>query len=197
MDFLVRADQNLFLLINGLPHGPFPDYFFLLISQSIWLVWPAFFVYILSFIFVHKKNAGRGFVFLVLATLSGFILNTYGFKDFFHRDRPFVSLSETILVQKDLTDFSFPSGHAFSVALLATLFIRRRRIFRPLSVYALLVGFSRVYLGAHYPLDVLSGFAFGIIYGVSVDHFYGRFLEEEEFHILKHHIPSDGQFPPA
>lgn len=190
MEFLANLDTNLYLLINHLPHPQLLNVIMLLISKSVIVAWAIFFFYILGFIFIHKKNAGRGFIFLIVATLSGFVINSYGFKDFFHRPRPFLTIPSVITVQTGLSDYSFPSGHAFSVALLATIFIRRRRIFWPLSIYTLLVGFSRIYLGVHYPLDVLAGFAFGIVYGLSVNHFYERFLQEGEFHILKHRLKS-------
>ena len=188
MEFLSGLDHGLFLLINSLPHPAAANGVFFLISQSVWLAWAAFFVYVFGLILVHKKNAGRGFAFLILATLSGFVLNTYGFKDFFRRSRPFVSISSAIIIEKGLSDYAFPSSHAFSVALLATLFIRKKNVFKWLALYALVVGFSRIYLGVHFPFDVLAGFAFGLVYGLSVNHFYERFLEKEEFHMLKHHV---------
>ena len=190
MAVLLALDQYLFLLVNHLPHSSITDNFFRLVSDINPLIWLLFFLYIFGLVVIHKKNAGRGFVFLVLATLSGFGLNTLGFKEFFHRPRPFISLEGVVLIQRGLTDYSFPSGHAFSAALLATIFIRRPNILQPLLVYAILVGFSRVYLGVHFPSDVLGGFAFGYLYGLSVNHFYERFLEKEEFHILKHHVES-------
>lgn len=187
MGFLLQIDQSLFLWLNHLPHSPFLDEAFLLLSDSVRWFWLFFFVYIFALILIHKKNAGRGFLFLTVATLSGFVTNSFGLKDFFERPRPFVGLPETVLVEEGLTDYSFPSGHAFSAALLAALFLRRKKIFYPLSLYVLLVGFSRIYLGVHFPLDVLGGYVFGLLYGLSVNHFYERFLEEDEFHILKHH----------
>lgn len=188
MEFLVSLDTNLYLLINHLPHPQFLNTLMLLISKSVIVAWAIFFFYIFGFIFIHKKNAGRGFIFLIVATLSGFVINSYGFKDFFHRSRPFLTTPSAIIVQTGLSDYSFPSGHAFSAALLATLFIRKRKIFLFLSTYVLMIGFSRIYLGVHYPLDIVGGYLFGFIYGLSVNHFYEKFLSEEEFHILKHHV---------
>mgnify|MGYP001614022661 CR=1 FL=1 len=188
MELLANLDTNLYLLINHLPHPQLLNTVMLLISKSVIVAWAIFFLYIFGLIFIHKKNAGRGFIFLIVATLSGFIINSYGFKDLFHRPRPFLTIPSAIVIQKGMTDYSFPSGHAFSVALLVVLFIRKRNIFLFVSFYALLVGFSRIYLGVHYPLDVVGGYLFGFIYGLSVNHFYERFLSGEEFHILKHHV---------
>lgn len=187
MEFLTSLDTNLYILIDHLPHPQLLNTFMLLISKSVIVAWAIFFLYVFGLIFIHKKNAGRGLIFLIVATLSGFVINSYGLKDVFHRARPFLTVPSAIVLQKE-TDYSFPSGHAFSAALLATLFIRKRKVFLFLSAYVLLVGFSRIYLGVHYPLDVLGGYAFGFIYGLAVNHFYERFLEEEEFHILKHHV---------
>jgi len=188
MGLILDFDRSFFLLVNQLPHWPLIDAIMLFISKSVIVAWAVFFLYIFTLIFIHKKNAGRGFIFLIIATLSGFVINSYGFKDFFHRRRPFLAIPFAVVVQNGMTDYSFPSGHAFSVALLATLFIRKRNIFLVVGLYALLVGFSRIYLGVHYPLDVIGGYLFGFIYGLSVNHFYEKFLSEEEFHILKHRV---------
>lgn len=188
MEFLANLDTNLYLLINHLPHPQLLNVIMLLISKSVIVAWAIFFFYIFGFIFIHKKNAGRGFIFLIVATLSGFVINSYGLKDLFNRPRPFLTIPSAIIVQTGLSDYSFPSGHAFSVALLSTLFLRKKSIFLFVGLYTLLVGFSRIYLGVHYPLDVIGGYLFGFIYGLSVNHFYERFLSEEEFHILKHHV---------
>jgi membrane-associated phospholipid phosphatase len=62
------------------------------------------------------------------------------------------------------TDYSFPSNHATIAGAAATaLLIIDRRLGIVASVIALLIGFSRVYLGAHYPHDVLAGFGVGAV----------------------------------
>lgn len=64
------------------------------------------------------------------------------------------------------TDFSFPSGHtgaAFAAA--GALFFRRNRLWLPVSILAVLIAFSRLYLYVHYPTDVLAGALLGIMAG--------------------------------
>lgn len=105
-------------------------------------------------------------LFVAIASLGGLALNTalkYGFE----RERPEVSLR---LIEID--SFSFPSGHAMSSAtiyltlavLLSQLAPQRRRklyIFGAAAALTFVVGVSRVYLGVHYPTDVLAGWAAG------------------------------------
>jgi undecaprenyl-diphosphatase len=83
-------------------------------------------------------------------------------KRLFRRRRPFISIVRAIVVGKKPGGYSFPSGHsavAFGGALLLTRhFPRMGPIF---YLIAALTGFSRIYLGAHYPGDVVTGAAIG------------------------------------
>jgi undecaprenyl-diphosphatase len=61
--------------------------------------------------------------------------------------------------------FSFPSSHAANFLSLSTFVFLRNRKLWPLLVLGLLIGFSRVYVGAHYPLDVVAGGILGAALG--------------------------------
>lgn len=96
-----------------------------------------------------------------------------------HRSRPFVRLTQTRIVGGKAIGRSFPSGHTSQVFFTATLIIQgfQLPLLAALGLYglALLVGITRIYVGAHYPRDILAGgilgSAWGILWGLA-DHFF-------------------------
>ncbi len=112
-----------------------------------------------------------GFMVLTLAAIVGGALGSTGLKLLFSRDRP------TIEHLVHVSTYSFPSGHAMLSTVvyltLGTLLARseekkRFKIFflGTAMLLALLVGLSRVYLGVHYPTDVLAGWIAGAVWAL-------------------------------
>jgi undecaprenyl-diphosphatase len=87
-------------------------------------------------------------------------------KSLFARPRPYNELQNVRLLVACTGSFSFPSGHAaasFAVASIIGHFFRRAAI--PAFFIAVLVAFSRIYVGVHYPSDVLGGAVWGGVTG--------------------------------
>ena len=101
----------------------------------------------------------------VLSLIFGVIVTNLLLKNIVARPRPFAEIEALIPLIAKPTDFSFPSGHttaSFAVALVM-LRILPKKIGIPAVVLAALVAFSRLYLGVHYPTDVLVGFVVALV----------------------------------
>ena len=160
---LDALDAILFLQINRLPHPPAADRAMLALTNIMhrgdgWLL-------ILLLLTLHDRKRGlralRGVapaLWLATATVE------FPIKRFFRRKRPFSSIVRAIIVGRKPGSYSFPSGHsaaAFAgLALLQRFYPEGRPLFRTIAT---LVGFSRIYLGAHYPGDVLTGALTGFV----------------------------------
>ena len=82
------------------------------------------------------------------------------------RARPFAAQGGISLLIDAPTDASFPSGHASAAfTAAAVLMFARRRLCVPVTILAVLIGFSRLYLYVHFPTDVLGGCALGYAIG--------------------------------
>lgn len=98
----------------------------------------------------------------VLAAVLALLMNEV-IGHFIFRNRPFIDCTVNLLVYHDATN-SFPSNHAAgSLAMAMVIYFRRYWGGRFVMAIALLICFSRVFVGVHYPLDVVVGIVVGIV----------------------------------
>jgi undecaprenyl-diphosphatase len=114
----------------------------------------------------------RGVRFVVLAILSVVIadaIGTYVFKYSLVRPRPCMALEDIRLLVGCTNLPSFPSNHAVNSSVLATLAILYKPwCWLPAAALVLFIGFSRIYVGVHYPLDILGGCVLGVVVALAL-----------------------------
>jgi len=164
----LAIDQQLFLWLNTHWHTPFLDTVFVfLTTKQNWLL-PG--IAMMVFLAVHeKRQAPRLFLMLLLAIILADQLSSGVLKPLVGRLRPCKVLEGFRLLVPCGGRWSFPSAHAANaaaVAVVLTGWYPRWRI--AFGVLAFLIGYSRIYVGVHYPLDVLGGWALGILCGIVV-----------------------------
>jgi undecaprenyl-diphosphatase len=152
-------DAAFWAVNNWAPGSIFDSIMVILTLYGRDLVWGALMVGLFFVGDVREKKAALTLMvlFLVLAGLD------LGLKALDARPRPYDVLDGVRLLVNKESDFSFPSGHALFVAGGAVVLWLTRRGWGAalLTVEAGLVGFSRVYVGVHYPMDVVGGALLG------------------------------------
>ncbi|HAE60194.1 MAG TPA: hypothetical protein DCG54_12005 [Anaerolineae bacterium] len=159
-----RWDSRIFRLFNQHSYPKWLDNYMWLFTQ-LGNMLAAFIVAFVFFLLGYRYLA----VEIILATLILWLL-VETVKALAVRDRPFLTLEDTRVIGWREKGDSFPSGHTtqifFLVTLLTLRFIPGLGISLALYTVAAFVGFTRIYVGAHYPRDVLGGAVLGSIWGI-------------------------------
>lgn len=154
LEQLLALDSQIFTAINS-AHSPLFDLFFQNISHlGSFVIW----IFIAAAIFFRKD---KRFFFQLAAgmILAGVI--SIGLKLAIDRPRPSDSLQNVHLLDRK-PDPSFPSNHAANAFLGARIFSKHYKKFTLIFyTLAILIAISRIYVGAHYPSDVIAGAALG------------------------------------
>ena len=170
-----EIDSRLFLWLNGL-HAEWLDAVMVAVTET----WPWIPFFGLLLFLVFKQYGWRGFwvvLAVALVILCSDQLSAHVFKPLFHRLRPCFNpeLEGLVHLPKGLPggQYGFVSSHAantFAVATLLTATLRKsyRSIGWWLYAWALVASYSRIYIGVHYPGDILGGAALGILVGLGI-----------------------------
>ena len=172
LEKILALDKELLIFLNGLGSSTFDPFWTFITKQSNWTL---FFVTLLYFVF--KKTGYKKGIIIVLFVFLLIVVNdqtTNIIREIFKRLRPCndPSVNQIIRIffdpiKKEFykpVQFSFVSGHA-SNSMATMLFI-----------FPLLFAYSRIYLGVHYPIDILCGYIYGGSLGFLFYKLY-RFLQ--------------------
>jgi len=169
MEVIKQLDQSFFLFLNEL-HSVFWDkVMFLFSSREIWIPFYALIIYMI--VKTYKKNS---IYILILIGLSIAVSDQFSglIKNSVERLRPSndPTISNLVHIVNEYRGgtFGFFSSHAsnsFTIAVIASLLFKKRMFTITMFIWAILISYTRIYLGLHYPGDILTGWIWGALIG--------------------------------
>jgi len=176
VEWLLETDRKLFVFLNGLGSETFDGFWLVITRQWAWI---PFFLVILYLLVKHLGWKHVLLIALMITVLLTFTDQTTNLvKKYFQRARPVNTpeLADLIRAVQRRSSYSFFSGHASnSMAAAVFLYLVLRRYIKYMGflfLWPLIFAYSRIYLGLHYPLDILCGYIWGIIVGLLVFQLY-------------------------
>ena len=157
---LDKWDQKIILRLNGIGGKPVTIFLKILSFAGRETIWMFLLVFYLFIYYDPLLFSYIGSIFLLGVVIIAPI------KKFFNRDRPFEILEDIKVLERKPTSRSFPSWHAYNVAsqgLLLAYLLNSLLVAILVLIFAVIISFSRIQLGVHYPSDVVFGFFIGFI----------------------------------
>ncbi|HEU5051525.1 MAG TPA: phosphatase PAP2 family protein [Hanamia sp.] len=176
---IANTKQAGFILLNPY-HSPFLDFVF----EGITFMGDGLFTVLFCVVLLFARKRYLSFMVFVSFALSG--ITTQVIKDFVSEARPALFLQKMnypyFIDHVTLHNYhSFPSGHstsAFALASILAFAVKDKKYTFPLLIFAMLVGYSRIYLGQHFLLDVTFGSLMGVLFSVLAWIFFQSFYED-------------------
>ena len=175
MEALSTIDSDLFLFLNGL-HADWMDGVMVLITQ-MWVWLPLYLILIYWTVKQYGKRCWWIFLALALVVLCSDQLSAHVCKPLFQRLRPCYNtdLQGLIHLPKGMAggQYGFVSSHAantFAIAAFLTAALHKNYKWMGVVLYlwAFISSYSRIYIGYHYPGDILCGAVLGILVGLTL-----------------------------
>lgn len=170
IDTVVHADEQLLIYLNSFGSEIF-DAFWLMITKPLnWIPLFLFWLFLLIKNYTWRQGLFLFFFICAMAGLSDVLVNIIKYS--FERPRPCwqEGVMEQIRILKCSRSFSFVSGHATtSMAVTTFMYLLFKDKFKwtvLFYIYPLLFAYSRIYMGKHYPVDIVCGYALGVIEAV-------------------------------
>ncbi|PTN07220.1 phosphatase PAP2 family protein [Mangrovibacterium marinum] len=168
MQSLIDIDKSIFFFFNGM-HNPFWDVVMALFTRTeYWILFYAILIF-----YIIKRYRLKAVLILVVIALTILVADQFSglIKDSVQRLRPTHDPSMQELVHNVLSrggKYSYFSAHAsntFAVATLLSLVFKNRNFNILIFCWATVVSYTRLYLGVHFPFDIVTGIAFGLLLG--------------------------------
>ena len=181
LEKILQLDRELLIFLNGLGSDTFDGFWLLITKQLNWAP-----IFLLVFYLLQKKIGWKKFGFYILFTAVLILIcdqTSNLFKWYFHRLRPCNDPEVQDMLRlywKKSKSFSFFSGHAAnSMATTVLTFMILKKFYRHaylLFLFPLIFAYSRIYLGLHFPGDILTGYAFGATFGFICYKLYRKYI---------------------
>lgn len=162
MDFLINLDGNILLWIQEYIRQDWMEGLWkgiTMLGDSGWF-WIA-----LSFLLMVPRRTRWIGITSLAAIVIGALITNVTLKNLVARTRPYEVVEGLALLIEKQSDYSFPSGHTCASFAAAGVYWRMlpKKCSIPLLVLAAMIAFSRLYVGVHYPTDVLAGLLIGLL----------------------------------
>lgn len=186
-DILKEWDRELFVFLNSLGIEKFDNFWITATQIETWT--PLFLLFFFLIFHYFKWKRGGAILFFLLLTFGITIFFTGFVKDYVARLRPnnVEALSEVIRILQKPINYSFFSGHAsssFSVTTFMALILRQKTKWIFLAyLWPLIFVTSRIYVGVHYPSDILVGALVGTIFAIIFYKLCKKALEHDKLKV--------------